>query len=110
MNQLYLKQMSLVQHSYQLIRKDLGLEDPFEFENNERDDDRLVTFLSNQVNYLLDHDFNKLLNALYRIDIPENKVKELLHSSKQGEIAKNIAIAIIEREKQKVITRQQYQR
>ena len=105
-----MEQMSIVQQSYQLIKKDLGLEDQFEFENQETDGDRLIKHLTEQINYLLDRDLNRLLNALYRIDIPENKVKELLHSSRQGEIAKNVAIAILEREKQKIITRQQYQR
>ena len=79
-------EVTLLRHSYQLIRKDFGLEESWDFE-----------------------DLNRLLNALYRIDIPENRVKDLLQHSKQGEIARNVAKAIIEREKQKVITRQQYQ-
>ncbi|WP_424963544.1 hypothetical protein [Ekhidna sp.] len=101
-------EVTLLRHSYQLIRKDLGLEEQLEFENGKNQFDRLEEYLTKQVNYLLDHDLNCLLNALYRIDIPENKVKGLLQHSKQGEIARNIAKAIIEREKQKVLTRQQY--
>lgn len=102
-------EVTLVRRSYQLIRKDLGLEEQLEFEEGNNEFDRLENFLTTQVDYLLDHDLNKLLNALYRIDIPENKVKSLLQHSKQGEIGRNVAKAIIEREKQKVITRQQYQ-
>ena len=101
-------EVTLLRHSYQLIRKDFGLEESWDFEVGENQFDRLEDFLSKQVNYLLDHDLNRLLNALYRIDIPENRVKDLLQHSKQGEIARNVAKAIIEREKQKVITRQQY--
>ncbi|WP_421764569.1 hypothetical protein [Ekhidna sp.] len=102
-------EVTLVRSSYQLIRKDLGLEEHLDFKEGENEADRLEDFLTKQVNYLLDHDFNRLLNILYRIDIPENKVKALLQKSAQGEIARNLALAIIKRERQKVITRQQYQ-
>ncbi len=102
-------EVTLVRQSYQLVRKDFGLEEEMEFENEENAFDRLLEYLTKQVNYLLDHDLNRLLNALYRIDIPEQKTKELLQNSKQGEIASGIARAIIQREKQKVITRQKYQ-
>ncbi|MEQ8904757.1 hypothetical protein [Ekhidna sp.] len=101
-------EVTLVKQSYQLIRKDLGLEEQMEFQEGENEFDRLEDFLTQQVNYLLDHDLNKLLNALYRIDIPENQVKNLLQQSQQGTIARNMAKAIIERERQKVINRQQY--
>lgn len=102
-------EVTLVRQSYQLICKDLGLEDQMEFEDGNSGFDRLEEFLSKQVNYLLDHDLNKLLNALYRIDISENETKNILQNSNQGEIALNFARAIIAREKQKVITRQKYQ-
>lgn len=102
-------EVTLVRQSYQLVRKDFGLEEEMEFENEEYPFDRLLEYLTRQVNYLLDHDLNKLLNALYRIDIPEQQTKALLQNSNEGEIASNIAQAIIEREKQKVITRQKYQ-
>ncbi|WP_370089451.1 hypothetical protein [Ekhidna sp.] len=104
-----MNEVTLAKESYHLVRKDFGLEDELEFGQEENDFDRLEDFLTKQVNYLLDHDLNKLLNVLYRIDIPENRVKSLLQNSKQGEIARNMAKAIIEREKQKVITRRQYQ-
>jgi len=99
---------TLLRQSYQLIQKDFGLEDALQIEEETDAFNQLEDFLTQQVNHLLDHDFGRLLNALYRIDIPEHQVKELLHHSKQGEMARDIARAIIEREKQKVITRQQY--
>ncbi|WP_420316240.1 hypothetical protein [Ekhidna sp.] len=102
-------EVTLLKESYQLIRKDLGLEEELEFEGIENQFDRLEDYLTKQVNYLLDHDLNRLLNAMYRIDVAEKEVQKLLHFSNQGEIARNIAKAIISREKQKVITRQQYQ-
>lgn len=102
-------QVTLAEKSYQLVQKDLGLEDELVFEGIENAFDRLEEYLTKQVNHLLDHDLNKLLNALYRIDISEEKVKELLQQSEQGKIASSLAKTIIEREKQKVLTRLKYQ-
>ncbi|MEP1032930.1 hypothetical protein [Ekhidna sp.] len=104
-----MNEVTLVKQSYQLIRKDFGLEVEMEFEGGKNGFDRLEDFLTKQVNYLLDNDLNRLMNALYRIDIPEQRAKELLHDSQQGQIARNLARAIIEREKQKIIMRQKYQ-
>ena len=102
-------EVTLVSKSYQLIRKDLGLEEELEIGGDNNSFDWLTAYLEKQINYLLDHDFNRLINSMYRIDIPDHKVNELLHSSEQGELAINIARAIVEREKQKVITRAKYQ-
>ncbi len=101
-------EVTIVKESYQLIQKDLGLKDQFEFKDDERDVNRLLDYLTNQINYLLDHDLNYLLNALYRIDISEERIKDLIQNSVQGKMAVNIAQVIYEREKQKVITRRQY--
>lgn len=102
-----MNEVTLITKSYQLICKDLGLEEELEM-MEESSFESLTTYLERQINYLLDHDFNRLMNAMYRIDIPDHQVNEMLHSSKQGELALNIAKAIIEREKQKVITRVKY--
>ena len=101
-------EVTIVKESYELIRKDLGLEDQIEFKDEESDAHRLFQYLVGKVNDLIDYDFNRLLNALYRIDIHEETIKNLLQNSEQDKIATNIALAIIERERQKVITRQQY--
>ena len=102
-------QVTLAERSYQLVRKDLGLEDELVFEGNDSAFDRLHDFLVRQINSLLDKDLGRLLNALYRIDIPEHKVKDILKHSDQGMIAVNLSRAIIEREKQKILTRLKYQ-
>ncbi len=52
-------EVTLLKHSYQLIRKDLGLEEQLEFKDGEKESDRLEDFLTEQVNYLLDHDLNR---------------------------------------------------
>lgn len=100
--------LSLATQSFQLIRKDLGLEESISFDGKEHPLDWLEECLTRQVSYLLDHDMERLLNALYRIDAHEAEVKALLHASPPELMAANLAHAIIAREKQKVITRQQY--
>ena len=65
---------------------------------------RLTPLISN----LLDSDMQGLLNLLYRIDVSEQKVKSILTTVKQGEMAKKIAELIIERQIQKITTRMKY--
>jgi len=96
----------IVKQSYELIRKDLGLEDEWVCEDSENAFDRLEAFLTTKIAYLQDHNFNGLLNSLYRIDIPESGVKRLLTES--DNIANELAKAVIHREKQKIITRSAY--
>jgi hypothetical protein len=101
-------EVTLVRESYNLILKDFRLEEDLELKEANMGHDWLVKFLTQQINYLLDHDFNRLLNALYRIDISENQTKEIIELTDPKEVAKNLAIAVIKREQQKVLTRQQF--
>ncbi len=105
---VYMNEIKLATDSYELIRRDFGLTSEIEFEDEKNAFKRLEEYLTEQINDMLDHDFNQLLNALYRIDIAEVQVKKLLHESQPKELGLNLARAIIEREKQKVITREQY--
>ena len=69
--------------------------------------DLVISKLTAVVEHLLDQDFNKLLNILYRIDISEEKLKLAL-SQNAEQPAKVIAQMIFEREMQKVETRKKY--
>ncbi|MDH5474222.1 MAG: hypothetical protein OEX22_00875 [Cyclobacteriaceae bacterium] len=89
-----------------LIKKDFGL-DHSELTNLTILDE-LKQQLTQIVTYLLDKDFQRLLSAMYRIDISERKFKEVLSKDPPSEIAANIAQLIIDRELQKVITRRKY--
>jgi len=62
--------------------------------------------LAKVIRHLLDNDFELLLNGLYRIDVNEEKVK--LAMASEGDVAEQIAFLIIEREMQKVVTREKY--
>lgn len=64
--------------------------------------------LAKVIRHLLDNDFERLLNGLYRIDVSEEKVKAAMAT--QGGVADKIALLIIEREMQKVVTREQHKK
>ena len=60
------------------------------------------------IKYMLDREFEKLLNAMYRLDINEEKFKMVLSNQESQDVALDIADLVIEREMQKVITRRKY--
>ena len=79
-----------------------------EFEVENVDYELFIKNLTRIINYLLEKDFQRLMNGLYRIDVSEEKVNEVLNLSAPDEIGSNIAKLILERELQKVETRFKY--
>ena len=69
--------------------------------------DELQKILSEHVNMLIQKDFQKLLSILYRIDVSEEKLKQMLSLSDE-DAGKIIAELIIERQIQKIKSRQQF--
>jgi len=63
--------------------------------------------LSAQVNELINNDFERLISLLYRIDVSEKKLKTLLKENISADSAKIIATLIIDRQIQKIRSRQQ---
>jgi hypothetical protein len=72
--------------------------------------DELQIQLSVYINQLIQTDFQKLISLLYRIDVSEPKIKHLLQQNPEEEAGKIIAALIIERQLQKIKTRQQFNR
>ncbi|HMX05762.1 MAG TPA: hypothetical protein PKE14_13900, partial [Chitinophagales bacterium] len=66
-----------------------------------KNEDDARTLLIEMIAFLIDHNFEKLLFILYRIDIDEQKVKLLLSKHLPDEAPVVIADLIIERQKQK---------
>ena len=64
--------------------------------------------LQKTIAYLLDSDFERFLNAMYRLDIDEQKFRLTLSGHDNQNIAWEITDLIIERELQKVITRRKF--
>jgi hypothetical protein len=95
---------SNIEVAQQLLLKDLDIDDPgLIFSKMEA----LQNWLAGEIAVLLDRDFQRLLNILYRIDINESKVKLAFTADKP---AWEIAGLIIERELKKVATRREYSR
>ena len=70
--------------------------------------DELLKFLAGYINNLIKNDFEKLVSYLYRIDVSEPKLKSLLQQNPQEDAGNIIAALIIERQEQKIKTRQQF--
>ena len=70
--------------------------------------DELKGQLADRINELIQTDFERLVGLLYRVDVSESKLKQWLKAA-PGEDAGNIMAAlIIERELQKIKTREQF--
>jgi hypothetical protein len=68
-------------------------------------DDALVNLLAERVNWLIVHDFDTLVRLLYRIDVPEAKLKKLLQDHPDADAGLLIAAMIIDRQRQKIESR-----
>lgn len=66
--------------------------------------------LAERINELLISDFQKLISILYRVDINEQRLKTLLKENPGTDAGLIIADLMIERQIQKIKSRQQYQR
>lgn len=64
--------------------------------------------LAAHINHLINHDFEKLVYYLYRIDVDENKMRRLLEQREGENAAALIADLIIERIVQKKEARKQF--
>jgi hypothetical protein len=61
--------------------------------------------LAAHINHLINHDFQKLVSLLYRVDVNENKMRNLLQQKEGENAAGLIADLIIERQLQKIESR-----
>lgn len=69
------------------------------------DENENIRLIIDRINELLQHDFHALLNILYRIDVNEEKLKSLLKSQPGTDAAALITRLIIERQKEKLRSR-----
>ena len=70
--------------------------------------DELQEKLGGYINEMIQTNFDKLIMLLYRIDVSEQKLKQLLQQQPQQDAGKMIARLIIERQLQKIKNRQQF--
>lgn len=93
--------LALISKDFQVDPKDWQLS-----QGEEMTQERAFNFLIKLVEHLMTHNFNHLLNSLYRIDVSEEKLKRALAESDNP--AQTVADMIWERELQKVETRKRY--
>ncbi|MFX6303950.1 hypothetical protein ABTF83_19770, partial [Acinetobacter baumannii] len=62
--------------------------------------------LIDTINYLIINDFERLIYALYRIDVSERKIRDLLENRSDINAANLIADAIITRQSEKKIAKE----
>lgn len=58
--------------------------------------------LQEKINELIQHDFAGLVNLLYRVDVSEQKLKQLLKDTQGKDAARIISSLIIERQIEKI--------
>ena len=63
--------------------------------------------LSAYINELINRDFEKLIHILYRLDVSEQKLRSALAAT-SSDAGMTIAQMIIDRQQQKIKTREQY--
>ena len=70
--------------------------------------DEFKKLLATKINFLINSNFSKLVGILYRLDISEKKLKELLAKASDTPAGDVIATMIIERQIQKIESRKKF--
>jgi hypothetical protein len=94
-----------------LINKDLGsLEESMMIPVSGLDRNSVREKLAILIAHLIQNNFEKLCQAMYRLDVSEARFDQVMHEKPIEEIPYAIADLVIEREMQKVRTRVLYKR
>ena len=70
--------------------------------------DALVKELGSRVEFLLKHDFERLMSCMYMVDVSEQRFSEAINLPEEDKPARVIAELILEREVQKMESRKRY--
>lgn len=95
---------SLPEATFALVIKDLPLPEL----NEGFSEEKALDVLTKAISQLMDRDMERLLQICYRVDLAENKLKQILHEAPPETLASELARALWDRQKQKVIVRRQY--
>lgn len=88
------RESKAAEYTLLLFGQETGLSDPISVRN----------WLENEIRHLLEHDYNRLLSILYRIDVSEKKARACFGGSTR-EVAACLAELIWERQLQKAANR-----
>ena len=93
----------------QLINKDLEISsEEYLPEDSSFSLDELIKFLSKRIDQMLNQEPERLMQAFYRIDLPEEKVKSVLAFTEGLDVSHELAKMVVDRELQKVYFRRKY--
>ncbi len=95
-----------LQHIKQLLSETLHIYNASV--NEYASEEALLVWLTGYVEELASNDFDALLLLLYRIDVSEEKVREMLSEGDGQDSSKIIARLILERQKQKIFWRNKF--
>lgn len=95
---------NLSEETYSLVAKDFLLPEAKE----EFSEEKAILVLTKAVSQLMDRNLEKLLQICYRIDLSENRLKQILHESEPEQVATDLAKALWDRQKLKVEIRRRY--
>lgn len=84
------------------------ISEKFELKEKSVEYTELRNRLSEKIKYLIEKDFERLLQILYRIDVDEEKAKKCLSENPPSQAHFVLADLIIERQMQKIKTREQF--
>jgi hypothetical protein len=71
-------------------------------------EEALLDILSAEINQLILHDFPRLLSILYRVDIPESKLRNTLRDNPRADAGRVMAVLILERQREKKKLREMF--
>lgn len=95
---------TLPEETFSLITKDFHLPEIKE----EFSEEKALAVLTKAISQLMDTNLERLLQVCYRVDLAENKLKQILHESAPDQVAADLAKALWDRQKQKVEIRRRY--
>src|SRR5258708_10995523 len=72
--------------------------------------DQLEALLAERINTMIRGDFGRLVQMLYRVDVNESKLRQLLRDNTGEDAGKIIARLVMERQWPKIETRRKYSR
>ena len=101
--ELYPEVLEKVSRDFSTNRTNIEVVDDYS-----KDIEALKNHLSQKVAEMMEKDFDRFLNNMYRIDVSEIRVKQILKESSFGSIPEKLAELIIERQVQRIKTQRLY--
>lgn len=97
-----------LQLASQLFDDSAGVQTREELQNEELKNEELKNYVLENVVALLTKNPERLMSILYRIDVPEQRVRQVMSNEPVGGIARMLTALILERMEQKLETRRKY--